>query len=36
MKELLIYRIKRAKELLEVAERLFEDGKYKDSNNRRL
>lgn len=34
MRELLVYRIKRAKELLEVAERLFEDGKYKDSNNR--
>lgn len=25
MRELLVYRIKRAKELLEVAERLFED-----------
>lgn len=34
MKELLKYRFERAKETLEVAKSLLENGKYKDANNR--
>lgn len=34
MRELLKYRYDRAVETLEVAKELFENGKYKDANNR--
>lgn len=34
MKELLKYRYERAVETLQVAKDLFENGKYKDANNR--
>lgn len=34
MRELLKYRYERSVETLEVAKELFENGKYKDANNR--